>query len=80
MKQCVAGCKHFEGGEIKHHKDCDFYPDSLSQYYDILFDSINRVEIINHNSSQFEIGRIFTFRGKIETSLQDDNKTLKIFI
>ena len=43
-------------------------------------DKISRVEIINHNSSKYEIGRIFTFRGKIETQLQDDNKTLKIFI
>ena len=31
---CVAGCKIFHGGEIKHHKDCPYYPDSLSQRYD----------------------------------------------
>ena len=41
---------------------------------------INRVEIINHNSSQYEIGRIFTFRGKLEYQLQDDMRTLKVFI
>ena len=28
--KCVMGCMHFTGGEIKHHKDCPFYPDSLS--------------------------------------------------
>lgn len=79
-KQCVAGCKHFEGGEIKHHKDCDFYADSLTKYYDDLLLNITRVEVINHNSSNFEIGRIFAYRGDVEVSLQDDNKTLKIFI
>ena len=33
-KKCVVGCKAYSGGEMKHHKDCDFYPDSLSQKYD----------------------------------------------
>lgn len=31
---CIVGCNHFSGGEIKHHKDCPHYPDSLSQIYD----------------------------------------------
>ena len=35
-KECVLGCKHFYGGEIKHHKDCPFYADSLSRLYDEL--------------------------------------------
>lgn len=33
-EKCIAGCKTFYGGEKKHHKDCPFYPDSLSEYYD----------------------------------------------
>lgn len=33
---CEAGCKTFTGGEVKHHKDCKYYPDSLSKYYDDL--------------------------------------------
>jgi len=80
MKKCVNSCKEFEGGEIKHHKDCDFYPDSLSRYYDELLLNISRVEVINHNSSKFDIGRIFVCRGDVEISLQDDNRTMKIFI
>jgi len=36
QKKCVAGCKAFDGGEIKHHKGCDYYPDSLSKKYDEL--------------------------------------------
>lgn len=42
--------------------------------------SLNRVEVINHSSSLFEKGRFIVYRGKIETSLQDGDKTLKIFI
>jgi hypothetical protein len=34
--KCVAGCKHFTGGELKHHKDCFHYPESLSKMYDDL--------------------------------------------
>ena len=33
---CEAGCKVFTGGEIKHHKDCQYYPESLSKMYDDL--------------------------------------------
>lgn len=32
--KCVMGCKAFSGREVKHHKDCPNYPDSLSKYYD----------------------------------------------
>lgn len=34
--KCVAGCKAFTGGEIYHHKDCTFYPESMSKMYDDL--------------------------------------------
>jgi hypothetical protein len=34
--KCVAGCKHFTGGEVKHNKDCFHYPESLSKMYDDL--------------------------------------------
>jgi hypothetical protein len=33
-KECVAGCKTFTGGEVKHHKDCPYYQESLSMSYD----------------------------------------------
>jgi hypothetical protein len=56
--ECVTGCKHFTGGELKHHKDCPFYEDSLSKKYDIMRDQIiwavthygvvNTDGIINH--------------------------------
>lgn len=31
---CVAGCQHYTGEEIRHHKDCPHYPESLSQLFD----------------------------------------------
>jgi hypothetical protein len=36
IKKCETGCKAFYGGEIKHHPDCIFYPDSLSKKYDMM--------------------------------------------
>jgi hypothetical protein len=35
-KKCLPGCKKFHGGEIQHHKDCFYYPESLSEMYDDL--------------------------------------------
>lgn len=32
--KCETGCKHFTGGEIRHHKDCMFYPESLTRMLD----------------------------------------------
>jgi hypothetical protein len=32
--KCVTGCMNYTGGEIRHHKDCPFYPESLSKKYD----------------------------------------------
>jgi predicted nucleic acid-binding Zn-ribbon protein len=34
--KCVAGCKVYTGGEIRHHKHCPYYPESLSKMYDDL--------------------------------------------
>lgn len=30
--KCVAGCVSFYGGEKKHHKDCPYYPESLTKF------------------------------------------------
>ena len=29
--KCVAGCVPFYGGEKRHHKDCPYYPESLTK-------------------------------------------------
>ena len=40
IKSCIAGCQHFTGGEVYHHKDCPHYPESFSKMYDKLFDKL----------------------------------------
>jgi len=55
-----------------------------------LLKDITRFEVINHDCTKYEIGRLvvhtksrfLSYNGKYEVigSLQDDNKTLKIFI
>ena len=32
-KQCVAGCLRFDDGELKHHRDCPHYPESLTKLW-----------------------------------------------
>ena len=44
MGKCETGCKVFTGGEIKHHKDCPFYPESLSKKYDEMALSIKQIK------------------------------------
>jgi hypothetical protein len=49
-------------------------------------DIINRIEVINHYNTNNPVGRLLVLYkelgdfDKIEFSLQDDNKTLKIFL
>lgn len=31
---CEAGCQHFHGGEVRHHKDCGHYPQSLTKFFE----------------------------------------------
>ena len=31
--QCEAGCMSFDGGEVKHHRDCVHYPESLTKLW-----------------------------------------------
>jgi hypothetical protein len=38
QNKCVAGCKYFTDSELKHHKDCPNYTDSMSE---VLDDSIS---------------------------------------
>ena len=46
----------------------------------VIESKINRLEVINHNSDKFPIGRVLTFYGDVEMQLQDNGKTLKVFI
>ena len=33
-EKCCTGCNIFYGGEIRHIKECFFYPESLTEIYD----------------------------------------------
>ena len=44
------------------------------------YSQVNRLEIINHKTLNREVGRLFSHRGEIEMSLQDNQTTLKIFV
>jgi len=46
--KCVTGCKAYTGGEIKHHPDCPFYPESLSKMYD---DLVNDQKVRKHSET-----------------------------
>lgn len=43
-EKCCAGCKSFTGGEMKHHKDCPYYPDSISKTFDLQSERIKELE------------------------------------
>lgn len=32
--KCVAGCAAYDGGEVRHHPDCPFYPESFTRMHD----------------------------------------------
>ena len=31
--QCETGCMRFDGGEVKHHRNCPYYPESLTKMW-----------------------------------------------
>ena len=44
--KCEAGCMTFYGGERRHHKDCFYYPDSLTRLYDEAVRKIKELELL----------------------------------
>jgi hypothetical protein len=41
--KCETGCISLEGNETRHHKDCVFYPESLTKMYD---DAMEKVRLL----------------------------------
>lgn len=60
VEKCETGCMNYYGGERRHHKDCIFYPESMSAEIDAL-----RVE----NEYLKESGRI-KFMNAVEVRAQ----------
>ena len=40
---CETGCKSLTGGEVYHHKDCQFYKGSLSEELDKLREQVKKL-------------------------------------
>ena len=43
-EKCVAGCKKRANGEIRHHRNCLYYPKSLSKLLDKCQDELKRLK------------------------------------
>ena len=43
-QKCETGCQMFEGGEIKHDKNCFHYPESRTKMYDVAMARIEKLE------------------------------------
>lgn len=44
--KCEAGCQVFYGGEVRHHKDCAYYPESITKMFDEAKDRLREFEAI----------------------------------
>jgi hypothetical protein len=76
-----AGFSLKEGKEVNFKIETEIYTD-LDQtiQWAVIQSEIMRVEVINHTSDKHPIGRIFTYYGNVEISIQDGGKTCKVFI
>lgn len=54
MKGCETGCRNFTNGEIYHHKDCPYYPLSMSEGFDILKEKTETLSLPHITDSQIE--------------------------
>ena len=54
----------------------------INEALEIVFSNVNRIEVINHGTEHHEKGRILTVRNieEVVPQLQDEGRTLKIFI
>lgn len=45
--ECEAGCMSFDGGEVKHHRDCRHYPESLTRlWHDTEAEYLSRIKAL----------------------------------
>lgn len=42
--ECETGCIHVTGGEVKHHRDCQFYSGSYSEMLDRALARVEKLE------------------------------------
>lgn len=75
----LSGFSLEEGKKVNFHIEKEIYIEEVVEWA-ILETEVNRIEIINHNQKDMEIGRIFNFKGSMDVQFQDGGKVLKIFI
>ena len=44
---CETGCITYTGGEKRHDKNCQYYPESLTKMYDDLLNEVKNLRIHN---------------------------------
>ena len=44
---CETGCMTYTGGEKKHDKNCQYYPESLTKMYDDLLNEVKNLRLHN---------------------------------
>lgn len=71
-----------EGEKVEFEIQTEIYTDLGEERVEwaVIKSPITRVEIINHTSDKHQVGRIFTYYGNVEVSMQDNGRTIKIFI
>lgn len=80
-EECVAGCKSFTGGEIKHHKNCPFYPQSLTRMYDEMETELAKLKSYPISEEEIkEAARLFGWKGDGSITLSDAFKIGAKFI
>jgi hypothetical protein len=77
-----AGFSLKEGKKVEFQIETEIYTDLGEQRIEwaVIKSPIRRVEVINHTSDKHPIGRVFTYYGNVEVSMQDGGQTLKVFI
>ena len=64
----LAGFSLEEGKKVSFYIEREIYTDLGEEVVDwaIIETEVNRIEIINHNQKDMEIGRIFNFKGNMD--------------
>lgn len=79
---CQAACIAFDGGEVKHHHDCKYYPGSISEELDNYRNNdfkVNTALIIKaSNIAKQDLERYNSIHGVAESeSISEINKLLR---
>lgn len=74
--KCEAGCISYYGGEKKHHRDCPYYPESLTKL------NADRIEALLAERDALRAAQSYTYIGKdgkpvLARDLEDERNTLE---